>query len=264
MAPRNPSRIVVGASDYDIQLALGQLITNGRNGLQAIDKFGANIAVGTTFEGVWYNGGLFNFPTAAETVRIKVGGNPNDTAAGIGAKLVTVFGIDEGFNLAEETLMTAGALASASSTTKFWRVFRARVVEVGTYGGSNSGDIIIENTISTQILANIEALQSSTNLAMYSTPINHTALIRNISVTVEATKTTTIEIRRRENFDIVVAPFGPDTLVRRFVGLENFHPQPFKSHIILPERSDLWMNAKTDIGTAAVTVAFDMVLVPNA
>ena len=107
------------------------------SGMQSIKKFGRNAAVGTSFVPIAM-GGVYQTPqgSAATALRIKSGGDANDTAAGSGARSVTLEGLDENFELATEALATAGASASSATSTTFTRLFRAYVTPdtgSGTY-----------------------------------------------------------------------------------------------------------------------------------
>jgi hypothetical protein len=58
--------------------------------------FGLAHSVGTSYEPVT-SAGAFNWLTAASAVRVKAGGDTNDTAAGTGARTVLVTGLDASF-----------------------------------------------------------------------------------------------------------------------------------------------------------------------
>jgi len=100
-------------------------------------------------------------PAAATTLRIKAGGDALDTAAGAGAREVTLQGIDELGNEVTESLATAGASASAVTTNKFIRLYRAWVSSVGRYGtmaaGGHEDDIVIEKGTGSQDWLTLDA-----------------------------------------------------------------------------------------------------------
>ena len=64
----------------------------------------------------------FAWLTAADEVRIKAGGDANDTAAGSGAQEVTVWGLLADLTFAKEAIATNGATVSTKTTQKFFRV----------------------------------------------------------------------------------------------------------------------------------------------
>ena len=91
-------------------------IASGRiPGLSVVHKFG-RASVGTTYSPVTF-GGVYNTPqvAGATTLRVKAG-DANDTAAGTGAREVTLIGLDETGAEVTEAVATAGAAASATTT----------------------------------------------------------------------------------------------------------------------------------------------------
>lgn len=78
---------------FQLDLAMGKF----RNA-DPVRVSGHNAAVGTTTEDIWSNGGVYPFPTTAETIRVKAGGDISDdsrfvgvlTAAGLPADTDTV------------------------------------------------------------------------------------------------------------------------------------------------------------------------------
>lgn len=239
------------AGRFDIEAVLGN-IERGTNDLIGGGlKFGFNAAVGTTPEGVHSLGGDINFPVAAETVRIKAGGNAADTAAGDGARSVMVTGIDSNLNRLEELIVTAGASASAATTALFWRVYDAHLVDVGTYGEANTGDIIIENTTSTQALISISALDGMPATSLICTPQKVSLVITALSLEVEALMVVEFKLCIRENFTNVAAPFDPR--LSRLSPMKTpagIWPVPFDAPLVVPPLSDVWLEALVPATTA--------------
>lgn len=191
-------------------------------GMSVVKKFGRAV-VGTTytplaFGGNGVTGGIYQTPqsSAATTLRIKSGGNANDTAAGSGAREITLEGLDENFAVATETIATAGASASSATTTTFTRLYRAYVSASGTYAtasaGSQAGEIIIENgsggtnwgVIPYPTSAFPEA-QSS--IGAYSVPAGSTAYVFLDDITVDSGKTADVIFFHRGNADETAAPY---------------------------------------------------------
>jgi hypothetical protein len=131
------ARVVRVANDPTLDRNLGLL-----NYQEAIRKFGKNNSVANTaFETVWAGADLggatvYAFATTAENLRVKAGGNVNDTAAGTGARTIRVTGISDTYTEVTEDITLAGASASASTTALFRAVNRVEVITTGTYGGA--------------------------------------------------------------------------------------------------------------------------------
>lgn len=240
-----------------------QKIAEGLDPLRMlVHKFGSNSAVGASSEDIWTPGGALVWPEAAETVRIKAGGNAADTAAGNGARSVTIEGLDENWDLASETVVTAGASASSPTTITFIRVFRAYVVTVGVYGAANTGAITIENTTSTDDLAQIAAGIGQTEMTHYTIAADKKGYLLGVNITIGGTDLAAVSMYQRPNADDVTVPFtGAKRLVIRNVtqgagpiAREVFAPIEFAS------KTDLWLMGVSS-GTSEVSADYDLILV---
>jgi len=140
-------------------------------------KFGRDESVDTTFKPVCI-GGVWPTPTTsnATPLRIKAGGNANDTAAGSGAREITVIYLDTNLAVQTETLATAGASASSYTSGNVFRLLRAYVSASGTYasasgGFSHSASITLES--SSEDWATIDAtdiVRAQSQIACYTVP----------------------------------------------------------------------------------------------
>jgi len=225
--------------------------------------FGRNPAVGTVaFEHIWFNGGAYNWLTAASVVRIQAGGDPTDTAAGAGAREVTIEGLDQNWAEATETLATAGAAASADTTTTFIRINRVYVSQTGTYGVANTGDIIFETNPGALVVANIEALLGQTQLGHYSVPDSKTAFIALVRIVYSSNKDGNIRMMQRERADDVAAPMGSLRILNawdEFTGEAD--TRSFEAMIGIPARSDIYFEAKANTSSGSCSVSFDLIIV---
>jgi len=246
-----PVRVV---QDFRVDVGASRI-----NGVSTVNKFGSNPSVGTTEEDVWAAGGTYNWLTAASAVRVRAGGDANDDIAGTGARTVFISGLDENWEEASETVALAGTSASAATTTTFIRVFRAYVVEVGTYTGNNAGDILIETTGGT-LVADILAGYGQTQLALYSIPANKTGYLERMSLRAEASKAVTFRVWQRTLGDVVSAPFRAKRILRQFGGVSGQVDLRLDSVIRLQERTDIWVSAEAASGTSAASAAFDIIL----
>jgi len=186
-----------------------------QGGIETVKKFGRNSAVGTSYVPICL-GGVYQTPqsSAATTLRIKSGGNANDTAAGSGAREVTLEGLDENFAAVTETLATAGASASAVTATTFTRLYRAWVSKSGTYAsssaGSHSAAIVIENGSGGTDWATIGATgfpKSQSEIGSFSVPAGKTAYVFLADLTIDSGKTVDAIFFHRGNIDETAAPY---------------------------------------------------------
>jgi hypothetical protein len=242
-------------------------------GLRSVKKFGRNPSVGTSFEPVAF-GGIYQTPQAASatTLRIKSGGNANDTAAGSGAREVTLIGLDENFLEVSEALATAGASASSATTTTFTRLYRAYVSASGTYAtaaaSSHSGDIVIENGAGGTDWATIDSAdfpKSQSEIGAFSVPAGSTGYVKLRDVSIDSGKTVDLVFFSRTNIDETAAPYTAmraQSVVSGVSGgsIETFGAVdiPFGPYV---GPTDLGFMAKVDTGTAKVAVEFEIFIV---
>lgn len=207
---------------------------------------------------------------AATALRIKAGGNANDTAAGTGARSVRLTGLNATGDVVSEVIATAGASASAATSAQFIRLFDAEVVDSGTYGtqaaGSHAGDITIENAAGGTDWATIPVngfpAASTTNVS-YTIPRGHTGFIEGISIAVEGAKLVDILMLSRGGVLDTAAPYDPVKRVQEWIGIANTYTDTFTMPLHFPELTDIGMLAKVSNGTAAVMVQMDILLLRN-
>lgn len=250
-----------------VRLAAGQL-----NGISVVHKFGANVAVGTSYVPI-ARGGVYQTPQAASatTLRIKAGGEANDTAAGSGAREVTLIGIDETGAEVTEALATNGASASSTTTATFMRLYRAYVSASGTYGtqsaGSHAGDIVIENGAGGTDWLTIDSTdfpKGQSEVAAYTIPAGKTGYITELIITTDAAKSTDLVLFTRENILQAAAPYDAMRIKQEFIGVAGVytinHEAPLGPYL---ENTDIGFLGKVSVGTGAVEINFEIVLVDN-
>jgi hypothetical protein len=237
--------------------------------MRLVTKFGTNDTVANaTWEMVANLSATapYPWPNAVTTVRVKAGGNAADAAAGAGARAIRIEGVDSNLNAATEdlTLNVDGTLASASTTTSWWRVYRAYVIACGTYGGSNTGEIVIENTAGTADLLDIAASGSQTRFCAFSMPAGWTGYILGFEAHVDAIKPADARLMIRQNYTTVAAPFSP---VREYFyeggilgGSQNIFQAPITT---VPPLSDIWMEARGGGQATTVSAAFEMLCIKD-
>jgi hypothetical protein len=231
-------------------------------------KFGKNEAVGNgAFEAIWQGtAGTYTFPSSAETLRVRSGGDANDTdTTGSGARKIEITYLDSTWTEVIETINLAGASVSAVTSNTAFRVIRVRVTEVGTYHGSNIGDIIIENSITNTELAVIKAGVGITEQCITTVPVGKTMYITSIFASVGQNNSADIRLLKVVSADVVSAPFSSlieEWGLEDYTGAENF---PLKTFLKVEEKSDVWIEAIriTGSGSARVSVDFSYILQDN-
>jgi len=252
--------------EWLIDIAQGKIA-----GHSLVHKFGRNSAVASgTEEGILQiSGGQFIFRTTASTMRIAAGGDVADTAAGAGAREITIQGIDSNLNEVTETIATAGASASSATTASFWRVHRAWVSDPGTYGGNNVGDIIVEDSAGTASHIMLAAGEGQSQYAGYTIPTGKTGYLLSYWGSVGANKDDTeLKVWTRNNFNIVTpgtAGISAQRLKLNFDGATGFIPYtPVSPELTLEALTDIWVTAVgASAGSSTVSIDFELLLVDN-
>lgn len=246
-------------NDYFVEVARGNV-----SGQSLVHKFGRNDAVAS---GVWelisQLSAATSFRSSASTVRIKAGGNAADTAAGAGAREITVVGIDD--NLAEitETIATAGGSASSATTASFWRIYRAYVSAVGTYGVANTGIITIEDSGGAADMLIIAAAEGQSQHAAYTIPTGKTGYLTSIHLDVDAGKAADFRFFIRENFNDTSAPMSAKRLTLYWdgvLGTVDFKPE---GPIEFPALTDIWIEAEGSGAGTEVSADFEILIIDD-
>ena len=243
------------------------------SGMSVVKKFGRNPSIGTSFSPVC-QGGIYRTPqvSAATTLRIKAGGNTNDTAEGLGAREITLEGLDENFDLVSESIATNGSSASTATTATFTRLFRAYVSSVGTYAsataGSHYADIVIENSAGTEDWATISDdigfPIAQSEIGSYSVPRNYTAYVFLDDFIIDTSKTSDLIFFHRGGINETAAPYTSMRAKAVFAGIgqevvtlqgKTIPFGPFTGPC------DIGFMAKVNTSTASVTCEFEIFLV---
>jgi hypothetical protein len=236
------------------------------SGHSIVHKFGRNDAVPngsfahislTPFD-------IADFRTSAVSMRVKAGGNAADTAAGAGAREVTIQGIDSSFSETSEAVATAGASASSATTATFWRVHRAWVSSAGTYTGANTGAVVIEDSGGGADFITIAAGEGQTQYCGWTVPTGKTAYILSVHLTCDSVKPADIRLFTRDNIDDVSAPMDSKRLKLYWDGITGvFGFVPRSPNEGISEKSDIWFEAQGSGASTEVSCDFELLLVDN-
>jgi len=239
-----------------------------------VHKFGRNTNIGLgSMEDIWAPGGFIPWPTTGDFARV-VSDNAGDTAAGAGAREITVQGLAAGtWALAEDTIATDG-ISTATGTVSFIRVFRAFVSKVGTYAttgvGSNLGVITIDRPSDSAVWALINTEthggtdvygMGQTQQCAYTVPAGHHATLMSMGIGLDSSKTATIFLWQRSNSDTITGDMG----ARRLVTVWDSAASPFQFNYprqsFLP-MTDIWASAIAGANGTPIEVMFDLMVHP--
>lgn len=234
-----------------------------------VSKFGANTAVGTTYTTLG-NAGTYQMPTAATALEF-VSSSADDAAAGIGAREVTIVGLDSNWAEVTQTLTTNGTTAVALGTNLI-RLYRWYVSQSGTYpttaaATSHVGTLTIRVAAAGATWSSIGLTGSvgkaQAQLGAYTVPLGKTGYITSKQIHVDSTKSTDCILWQRPNANDVTTPFtGALRIVEEEIGISSqssYDPPSSLGPFVGP--CDLLFQAKVSSGTGAVSVDFEILLV---
>lgn len=250
-----------GTTDYWYNVVRGNVA-----GSQAISIGARNLTVPDSSMEFVNSLGLTDWPLSAPTtVRIASGGNGNDTAAGSGAREVTVEGIDSNLDLVSEAIATAGGSASSATTASFWRVHRASVSVAGTYGEANAGAIVIENSGGGTDLIEIESAFGLSAFGGFSIPQNVTGYLvtGQIQVGGVENKPASFQLLTRANFNDATAPVDSKVVVAYLESIFNVDTVNLRLPIELPALTDFWLVGMGEGSDVPVSGGLGFVLVDD-
>lgn len=243
----------------------------GRKAQSIVHKFGRDPAVGTSYAPVSV-GGVYQTPQVGSATKVRVkAGNANDTAAGSGARKVSIQGLDETGTLRSEELVTAGESAGAVSTYSYIRIFRAFVSESGAYAtsaaGSHAAAIVIENAAGNADWLTIDATdfaRGQSEIAAYTVPLGFEAFVTRQDFYVDSNKTVDLIFFQRQSILDTDAPYEAMRTIKAYVGVVgeaesanvNAPLGPF------PQCTDIGYMAKA-AQAASVSIDFEIILVKS-
>ena len=239
----------------NIYVAAGNL-----EGYTGIHKFGRNPSIGGAPETIWGGGGVYTYLSSSAVVYCYSSSN-DDGAGEIGARTVTIQGLDANYSAVEDTIVVGGA----PSTVQFLRVFRAFVITSGS-AGTNVGTLTISDAASSgTVITTIDTLGSGTVYGtgqsfsgFYTIPAGKTGYMTQWNVGVGAYNdqcTAWLTIRPVDNdgafrtLDVLCVPGGHFT---------RNYDIPLK----LLEKTDIEVRALCSTGSE-ISSTFDIILVDN-
>jgi hypothetical protein len=228
-----------------------------------IHKFGHNLEIDTNSvpETIWSAGGLYVFPSSADTLKI-ISSDFDDNGTGTtGALTIKVQGLDANYDAIEEDFTLNGQTA-VTGNKEFLRVYRAFVTSAGS-SEYNEGVITINNSNDTLTLATIPAEGGQTQMAVYTIPRNYKGYLTSFSGAINKTTPSTaiiLEMVFRKN---------SVKRVKQSIAIDTTGSTSFIKHFECPlpieEKTDIYVNAKeVSANNSGVFSNFSIILVDQS
>ena len=257
---------IEGLNDQNIRDFWLEVAEGGIPGYSLVHKFGASAAIGTSLAPVCL-ANSYPTPTSAAALEF-VSDSVNDTAAGSGAREVTVIGLDANWAEVSQTVTTNGTSAVALGTNLL-RLYRWYVSSSGTYAtsatASHAGTLTIRAAGGGATWSKITVSpfpMGQSQIGVYTIPLGKTAYIIGGHVYVSSTKAVDVLIFQRPNANDVTAPYsGGMRLVSQWAGVTGYIPiEPAAPRGRFVGPCDIGFMGKTATGTGSATVELVLVM----
>jgi hypothetical protein len=191
---------------------------------------------------------LFPFLATAQHLQIS-SASANDTAAGTGARQVTITGLDANYNPLTEVLATSG-VTPVVTTNLFLRVNRCFVSSSGTFATTNLGDITVAQQGGTNIQGIIRAGFGIMASGVYTIPAGFSAQMTLIQFSMGGAGAANFgQVARADNGS------GAMNLGLRFDINSGFpYEQSIPGQVFLPQKTDMSIRV-VSVGQAATEIA---------
>ena len=220
-------------------------------------KFGRNPDIDTgAAEDVWEGGGTYPFQSTAKSLEV-LSDSTSDTSTGVGARTITLIGLDSSLNEQTQVITMNGTTAVAITGT-WLRVHRCSVTTAGT-SAVNVGTLTVRIAGGGTTLLVVGAGNGQTLMAVYTIPTGYTGYMMKYYVSANAGATA-------PQIDLKL-------YTRSATGIINLKHQQalnggsfaheFGAPFRIPEKNDIYLNATTSVNNTDVCGGFDLVIMKN-
>jgi hypothetical protein len=255
-APPHSVTVQGAYEPFDLQVSRGQIM-----GHQDILVSGSNISLGTSYSTVWSQAGLYAYLSTAAVMEIS-SSSASDTAAGTGARTVTIYGLDANYNQINETVSLNGQTA-VNTTNSYLRVFHLLVNTAGS-GGAAAGTIYAgTGTVTAGVPAVVYGSYSSvggSSACIFTIPAGYTGYVYDFSVSFGSTSANVfarIGLYARPNGGVF------DNSLQGVAGNGGSFVTPLSYPLSFPEKTDIEIRGQGTTAGGTITANFTLVLIKN-
>jgi len=232
-------------------------------GFSSVNKFGRNNDVdAAAAEDIWDGGALWVPPTTHRTHAI-VSSDAADTAAGTGARTVTLFGLNSSWAEVSETVTLDGT-TPVNTVGTYHRIYRMFVASAGS-GLKNAGNITATAATDGTVTARITAALGQTLMAIYTVPAGKTAYMTDyyaaINIAGGGAAYADIELYVRPDVSVATSPYQLKHFLNLATTGTSYLRHEFAPYFKITERSDIIMRSATTVNNTDVSAGFDLILV---
>jgi hypothetical protein len=252
----HPNVVMVG-NEYCLDIAKEAVI-----GASIIHKFGYNTSVGTEGEMVGDLGGSPIFPTTACSALLS-SASDGDTASGAGIADVVVVGLDNNWDVLQETVSLDAGIAQFTSGS-FLRIYRMYGDTLGATalpGATNIGAITA--AVGGSSIAQISAGKGQTLMCWWAVPRDTTAYIKRVYASVLPAAGATI----RAEVQLFIVPEGKARRVRAHWGIQSdgttHMPLVWDGGNRVEQKTDVYLHGLPGLTDADMSGGFTVICCAN-
>ena len=240
-------------TDFLVNVSAGRI-----DGLSMVRKFGHNLAVGTSLEDLWSEGGAYAYLSVATVLKIS-SADANDTLAGTGARTVQIYGLDSAHLEIDETIILNGQ-TEVNSVNTYLRIYRMVIRTAGS-GGANAsivyaGTGTVTAGVPAVVYSSIDAGLNQTLGAMYTVPANKTAYLLELQTSSGGQKAVDVYL--------LVRPINEVFQVKdSFHYFQDSVPSNYKAYLKIEAKSDITIQAMVASTTSPVGSYYSLLLVDD-
>jgi len=241
-------------SEYFIEIARGNIPKTS-----CVQKFGRNKDIDdATFEDIWDGDGTWLQIGLGSTLKL-VSKSTKDSVGGVGARIVTIKGLDSSFNLAQETDTLKGT-DSVNTQNKYIMVYRMFIETAGdTAGNADTVKVAVRGTTMAMILP----LNNQTLMSIYQIPAGKTGYLVSYYGTVNKSTGAAAIV----DVKLVAKPFGGVFQIKNFHGTNtdatSEFDHDFNCPVTLNEKTIVKMQALSSRAGTDVGSGFNIILIDN-
>lgn len=213
---------------------------------QKVSKFGSNPEVKTIEEDVWDGGGIYQYLTSAEKLKVSSDDN-EDKASGSGANRIQLFGCGGNY-IEQNEIIELDGINPVETKLSYLRIWRQINRSAGNR--NNIGNILAKNQAENKVLAQISIGKNQTLMALWTVPADQEFRMVSWYGSCGAGKET--------HFFLYVRPFGEVFQLKKPVTIKHgFFSQPTPLEEFLAPMTDITIRASSDLPGGMVSAGFD-------
>ena len=208
----------------------------------------------------------YRTPTSAVQLQV-VSDSASDNASGIGARKVTIIGLNASWDEVVQEV-TLNGLTPVQIPIPLTRVYRWYISESGNYAdevnGSHVGELLIEETATGDdwtILTTSPFPVGQSQIGVYTIPRGKKGYLLAKTLFVDSEKSADIYFFKRDHINDTTVPYSPMRVVEREVGVSGGYQFTLITPTFLCEGPcDVGFMGELSVGTAQASVEFELLL----